>query len=111
MGEIQRKLSHDPRNQRSSKIILSEQLLKELEDYVRACIKLTWRMVTQVPPMKLEYQTFTFKHDFHKITEYQSQSRPEGFVGKKVRYLWPALLDGGRRVLNLAEVIEDAYLL
>ena len=85
--------------------------MKELEDYVRACIKLTWRMVTQVPPVKLEYHTFTFKRDLHKITESQSQSSPERFVGKEVRYLWPALLDGGRRVLNLAEVVEDVYLL
>ena len=110
-NEIQRKLSNDPRNQRSSKIPLSEKLLKKLEDYVKACIKLTWKMVTQVPPMKLEYHTFTFKRDRHKMTESQIQSRPEGFIGKEVRYLWPALFDGGGRVLTPAEVIEGAYLL
>ena len=61
--------------------------------------------------MKIEYQTFTFKGDKHKITESLREKRPEGLVGKEVRYLWPALLDGGGRVLTLAEVIEDACLL
>lgn len=61
--------------------------------------------------MKLEYHTFTFKQDRHKMTESQSQSHPERFVGKEIRYLWPALLDGGGRVLTLAEVIKDEFLL
>ena len=111
MYEILSKFPHEQRNQRSCKLFPSEKLLKKLEGYIRACITLTWRMVTQVPPMKIEYQSFTFKGDKHKMTESLRETRPEEFVGREVRYLWPALLDGGGRVLTLAEVIEDAYLL
>lgn len=99
-NEILEKLSSKSYSKRSC-----EELLKALDDYIRACIKLTWRMVTQLPPMKIEYQTFTFNRDYHKIEDPRSEMRAERSMGKKVRYLWPGLLDGGGRIIRRGLVI------
>lgn len=76
----------------------------QLDDYLNACIKLTWRMVTQVPPLRLEYQTFTYKRDCHKIVESHDDVRDDKHQGQKVYYLWPGLVDGGGRTIVKGEV-------
>ncbi|KAJ7353766.1 hypothetical protein OS493_032637 [Desmophyllum pertusum] len=50
---------------------LSQDVLIELSDYIRACIRLTWRMVTQMPPLQLEYKSIKFDKDIHKLTRSQ----------------------------------------
>lgn len=78
------------------------ELLNHLDDYLKACIQLTWRMVTQVPPLKLEYQTFGFHRDYHKL---HAEACADGLSGQEVCYLWPGLVVGGGRKIILGEVI------
>jgi len=71
-------------------------------------------MVTQVPPMQLEYQSSTLK-DIHKSLGYHSSPdmcsrRPtNGQASDKdleiACYLWPALLDGGGKLIRAGEVL------
>jgi len=72
-------------------------------------------MVTQVPPMQLEYQSTTLK-DIHKNVGYHSgpemssrRPTPEGQCSDEeleiACYLWPALLDGGRKLIRVGEVV------
>ena len=92
----------------------THQLLNGLDDYVKACLRLSWRIVTQVPPMKLEYQTPKFNKIIHTNKGYY-----DGFKRRKKTvspvqetqeesiacYLWPALGDGGGRVIKAGEVV------
>lgn len=65
--------------------------------------------------MQLEYQSFTLK-DIHKILRYHkspemcsSRPRAEGQASEEeveiACYLWPALLDGGGKLIRAGEVI------
>ena len=72
-------------------------------------------MVTQVPPMQLEYQFSTLK-DIHKSLGYHPHSCQEmsskGPSNEQTSeeeteiacYIWPALLDGGGRLIRAGEV-------
>ena len=91
---------------RSCKLPLSLKLLEALNDYLKASIKLIWRMVTLVPPLKLEYQTFTYNIDCHKVVEPQADVRTDRYQGQKVYYLWPGLMDGGGRIIIAGEVVQ-----
>ena len=99
----------------SCRFSFSEYMLKQLNAYINACIRLTWRMVTQVPPMQLEYQSTTLK-DIHKNVGYLSDPEmsfrrltTEGQSSDEeleiAYYLWPALLDGGRKLIRVGEVV------
>lgn len=88
----------------------SEDVLTRLGDYIKACIRLTWRIVTQVPPMQLEYKAVQFDNNLHKLARFQQ--RVEYFrgavqlSGKVIAcYLWPALLEAGGRIIFPAEVM------
>lgn len=92
----------------------AKQVLKGLNDYVKACLRLSWRIVTQVPPMKLEYQTFKFNTSVHtKMGYYDGFKRPAKTVSPAQEtqeediacYLWPSLRDGGGRVIKAGEVL------
>lgn len=84
-------------------------IIQALGKYIFACIKLTWRMVTQMPPMKLEYHCSQFNKDIHrKVSRGQEGTRR---LSKKdqgediIFYLWPGLQDGGGRRIRHAEVL------
>ncbi|KAJ7353721.1 hypothetical protein OS493_032591 [Desmophyllum pertusum] len=96
------RLAQERKGKRSCRIIPSMELLNHLDDYLKACIQLTWRMVTQVPPLKLEYQTFGFHRDYHKL---HAEACADGLSGQEVCYLWPGLVVGGGRKIILGEVI------
>ena len=100
------------RKERSCKFSLSDYLLTQLSDYIKACIRLTWRMVTQVPPMQLEYQSSTLKgihinRGYHSSPEMCSRlPTHEGQEEQEIAcYLWPALLDGGGKLIRAGEVL------
>ena len=61
-------------------------------------------MVTQLPPMRIEYQTQQFNKDYHKIVEPQGVQSDKEYMGKEVYYLWPGLLDGGGRIISRGRV-------
>lgn len=101
------------RSEESCKFSYSDRLLIHLQEYIQKCIRLTWRMATQVPPMKLEYESTTLKN-FHKKVEYRSSpemcSRPSpngqpSATDEIACYLWPALFDGGGRLIRSGEVL------
>lgn len=61
-------------------------------------------MVTQVPPLRLEYQTFTYNRDCHKVVEPRADVGAERYRGQRVYYLWPGLVDGEGRIICTGEV-------
>ena len=71
-------------------------------------------MVTQVPPMKLEYEYSKFNENFHKKIGYHcsleertgaQSSAEQGEEEEIACYLWPGLLDGGGRLIRAGEVL------
>ncbi|CAH3030762.1 unnamed protein product [Porites evermanni] len=91
----------------------SYQLLENLDQYIKACLRLSWRIVTQVPPMNLEYQTLKLDINIHKKLGYHNRfkgrekSRPSAQENQEdiACYLWPGLQDGGGRVIRAGEVL------
>lgn len=87
----------------------AQEVLTQLSDYIKACIRLAWRMVTQVPPLQLEYKSLTFDKTLHKLARCQCNTDDQRFgevPGEDIAcYLWPALLEGGGRVILPGEVL------
>ena len=88
----------------------SEDVLTRLGDYIKDCIRLTWRMVTQVPPMQLEYRIMQFDKDLHKLARFQHRAEycpgVDRLHGQIIAcYLWPALLEAGDRIIFPGEVM------
>ncbi|KAL9960043.1 hypothetical protein ACROYT_G033438 [Oculina patagonica] len=96
--------------ERSCELIPTPKVLDDLDDYLKASIELTWRMVTQAPPLSLEYQTFAYNRDCHTVVEPHAEVRPERCQGQQVYYLWPGLVDGGGRSISPGEVALQQYL-
>lgn len=92
-----------------------------IDSYVKQCMRLTWRMVTQIPALEIEYKSSYLKQAIHKKLGYHSsphmRTRQKGSSGQVpgeeiACYLWPGLLDGGGRLIRAGEVLckmEDAY--
>lgn len=91
----------------------ADKLIPLLEKYIKACLRLTWKMVTQVPPMKLEFHSSKFDKHIHKNQGYhssqQGSTKPHSTAEEQEEeieyYLWPGLQDGGGRKICEAEVI------
>nr|XP_058941873.1 uncharacterized protein LOC131770178 [Pocillopora verrucosa] len=81
-----------------------KELLLDLADYVKKLVKLTWRMVTQLPPLRLEYHKTTFNSQYHIMAGSDHKDKVGKDHEKPVCYLWPGLLDGGGRVIRVGEV-------
>ena len=95
----------------------AQEVLTELSDYIKACIRLTWRMVTQLPPLQLEYKSLKFDKAVHKLTRFQCNTDKQRFgevLSEDIAcYLWPALIEGGGRIIFPGEVLcklESDYL-
>ena len=81
--------------------------------YIEQCIRLAWRMVTQVPSMKVEYQSSNLQGFHKKKGDHPSPSMrtkrdsyPGQNFGEEIAcYLWPALFDGGGRLVYKGEVL------
>lgn len=95
----------------------AQEVLTQLTDYIKACIRLAWRMVTQVPPLQLEYKSLKFDKAVHKLARFQCNTDDQRFgeaPGEDIAcYLWPALLEGGGRIIFPGEVLcklESSFL-
>jgi len=81
--------------------------------YMKACMQLTWRMVTQIPPLQMEYKSLFLQKNQTKIGYHNSpdmltkETGPSGQdqVEEIACYLWPGLLDGGGRLIRAGEVL------
>lgn len=82
-------------------------LVQGLDKYIKDSIRMTWRMVTQVPPMRLEFHSSKFNKDIHKNIGYLEKvnSRTSSNYEEIACYLWPGLQDGGGRLIRAGEVI------
>lgn len=89
-------------------------LMQDLDKYVKACIRLTWKMVTQVPPMKLEFHSSKLNKDIHKNLGYHNSFKRHPRKNRPAHqdqdeeiacYLWPGLQDGRGRLIRPGEVI------
>lgn len=89
-------------------------LLERLAGYINASIRLAWRMVTQVPPMKLEYNIMKYDKRIHKKISLKrnvkdrprTRSSAQQDQDEEVTcYLWPGLQDGAGRQTRLGEVL------
>ena len=88
-------------------------LLQGLDRYIIACFRLSWRMVTQLPPMILEYQSSKFNKDLHKKLGYRDSFKLPAKMHSSAQqnqedvvcYLWPGLKDGGGRLIRSGEVL------
>ena len=85
-----------------------------LDKYIKDCLRLTWKIVTQVPPMKLEFHSFKFDKRIHENRGYlsshpvrsKSHSSAKEEQEEEIRfYVWPGLQDGGGRSIRKAEVL------
>lgn len=86
---------------------LSAEVISKLDDYIKACIRLSWRLVTQLPPLQLEYSCRKFNEQKHRIKRsfHNLDSDDSNQSGDILCYTWPALLEQGGRVIFPAEVI------
>lgn len=81
--------------------------------YIKECTRLAWRMLTQIPPMQIEYKSLYLQNIHTKIGYHSSpdmltkETGPSGEdqTEKIACYLRPGLLDGGGRVIRAAEVL------
>lgn len=73
----------------------SQKVLTELirSGYIEACLRLAWRMVTQRPPLRLEYNSSIFDHHIHK------KANGDTSLEEITCYLWPCLFDGGAKLI------------
>ena len=83
------------------------------QDYIKASIRLTWRMVTQTPPLRLEYQSlylqwFHEKMGYHMSLEVRTlvKGTPDQHQEEEIAcYLWPGLFDVEGRCIRKGEVL------
>jgi len=83
---------------------VDDKLLNDgLERYINYCCRFSWRLVTQVPPLKISYYTTDFDPICHvESTCFAGDKRPS----PKIKcFLWPTLLDCDNRVIAKGEVL------
>ena len=80
---------------------------------MKECIRLTWRMVTQIPAMQIEYKCLFLQNIHTKVGYHNSPDMLTKGMGPSGQdqaeqiacYLWPGLLDGGGRLIRAGEVL------
>ncbi|XP_015748127.1 PREDICTED: uncharacterized protein LOC107327922 [Acropora digitifera] len=78
----------------------NEKLLKALETYIDYCCRFSWRLVTQLPPLKIGYHDKFFDRTCHTENRYSTKT------GVRIKcFLWPILLDCDKRVIAKGEVL------
>ena len=93
-------------------------LKRDLKSYIRYCTQFSWRIVTQVPPLRIDYESSTYSPSCH--TESQAfvssheRATHTGFPARKeiIYYFWPTLYDWENRVIGKGDVVlkeSDIY--
>ena len=89
-------------------------LKNDLRGYIEYCTRFAWRIVTQVPPLKVDYQSSTFNPSYLNESQAFSfsakQKNPESWVESQGRkqikcYVWPTLFDSEDRVIEKGDVV------
>ena len=103
-------------NKKKEEILPSfdKSLKKELKGYIEYCTRFSWRAVTQVPPLKIDYNSSTFNPLNHSESQaFLSLARPNASQrwastqgDKRIYcYLWPTLYDWEKRVIAKGDVV------
>ncbi|XP_078342815.1 uncharacterized protein LOC144628574 [Oculina patagonica] len=110
--DLETKWKQQWQRQRSNRVNATEHILPpydgalkdSLEKYIEYCCQFSWRMVTQVPPLKIGYESTMYNSMFH--TESSSFAREKKTATSQIKcYLWPTLLDCDNRVIEKGEVV------
>ena len=89
-------------------------LKKELKGYIEYCTRFPWRVVTQVPPLKIDYNSSAFNPLYHNESQAfrtsakinASQRWASTQEEKQIYcYLWPTLYDWEKRVIAKGDVV------
>ena len=90
-------------------------LKRELKSYIEYCTQFSWRIVTQVPPLKIDYKSSTYNPASHNESQAFSSSAsrhtPERWASRQERtnivkcYVWPTLHDFDGRVIEKGDVV------
>lgn len=90
-------------------------LKKELKPFIEYCTQFAWRIVTQVPPLKIDYNSSTFNPASHNESQAFSSSAsrhtPKRWASMQERtkrvkcYVWPTLHDFDSRVIEKGDVV------
>lgn len=91
-------------------------LKNDLKGYMEYCTRFAWRIVTQVPPLNVDYKSSTFNSAYHNESQAFSfsarQSTSESWVESQGRkqikcYVWPTLFDSENRVIEKGDVVFE----
>lgn len=108
-NEVQRKWKEGGHQSKAKKtgLILpplpSDEKNRKFANYMDYCCRFSWRMVTQVPPLKLDYQSQHFDERSH-VPGFKSDKKRNSSSQIKC-FLWPTLLDCEKRVIVKGEVL------
>lgn len=81
----------------------NEGLMKTLATYIEYCCRFSWRLVTQLPPLKISYRDAYFNPSYHTESNFSTKARGTTMLIKC--FLWPMLLDCDKRVITKGEVL------
>lgn len=86
----------------------------DLKSYVWYCTQFSWRIVTQVPPLKIDYKTWSFNPSDHNesqaFTSFAQSQTPRRWADPQEQtsikcYVWPTLYDWDQRVIEKGDVV------
>lgn len=90
-------------------------LKNDLKPYIEYCSRFAWRIVTQVPPLKIDYKSTTYNPASHNesqaFSSSASQHPPERWASMQERskpvkcYVWPTLHDFDGMVIEKGDVV------
>lgn len=89
-------------------------LKKTLEGYIKYCTQFSWRLATQVPPIRIEYKEFTYNSLYHNESQafvpFSKTATPRSWAFpqkhmEEVFYLWPILVDFDGTVVEKGDVV------
>lgn len=89
-------------------------LKKTLQGYIKYCTQFSWRLATQVPPIRIEYKELPYNSLYHNKSQAfvpfsetatpRSSACPQKHM-EEVFYLWPILLDFDGTVVEKGDVV------
>ena len=89
-------------------------LKNDLKSYIEYCTQFSWRIVTQVPPLKIDYKSSTFNPAYHNVSQAflssATQHTPQRWASAQDRkhvkcYVWPTLHDCDNRVIEKGDIV------
>ena len=90
---------------------------KDLKSYIEYCTQFSWRIVTQVPPLEIDYKSSTYnpayQNESQAFLSFSSRKAPGGWANTQERkivkcYVWPTLYDCDRRVIEKGDVVLES---